>query len=189
MKYIMEYISLGGDCAVAYQLQKYGLRTNAYPLDWVLSPTVQKCLEHEFYNLLDTSVLTWKNKSNSFPLIDEDWKDRKDIVQRVVQSCYNITFLHDISDVEDLPSVVQKYERRIARFKTVMKDPTIVKKCFRMGKKEPLTAILKTLGYVNIHLYQCENVQGSDWKKNEWDWCNWFKSEPDEYIHAEKNKV
>ena len=182
MKCIMEYISLGGDCAVAYQLQQHGLRTNAYPLDWVLSPTVQKCLDHEFHNLLDTSVLTWKNKSNSFPLIDDHWTDHTDITRRVVQSYYNITFLHDISCPDDMPSVIQKYERRIERFKTVMRDPAIVKKCFRMGKHESLMPIFKKLGYVNIHLYQHEHVHGSDWKKNEWDWYNWFTSEPKESL-------
>jgi hypothetical protein len=175
----MEYISLGGDCAVSYHLQKHHLRMHAYPLDWVLSPRISNCLQDEFRELWSEPILTWKNKTRSFPLLDEDWEEGNAELCRVVNRVYNITFLHDVSCLDDVPDVRKKYERRISRFHAVMRNPDIVKKCFRMGKHEELVDICKELGYVNVHLYQCEPVSGTDWKRDEWDWKGWFSSEPD----------
>ena len=179
----MEYISLGGDCAVAYQLQKFGLRKQAYPFDWILSTRLNKIIQDECKYMWDESYLIWKNTSNSFPIIHDHWNNKLSSTQRVGHSRYHITYLHDISNNEEKSTEIikarEKYENRINRFHIIMKDPSILKKCFRMGKTEPLQDWFTTLGYKNVYIYQRESVSGTDWKRNEWDWESWFNSEPD----------
>ena len=95
---------------------------------------------------------------------------------------YHITYLHDISTDEEKSLEVkkarEKYEKRINRFHHIMKDSSILKKCFRMGKYEPLQEWFTTLGYKNVYIYQHKPVSGSDWKRTEWDWESWFNSNP-----------
>ena len=182
----MEYISLGGDCAVAYQLQKFGLRKQSYPFDWILSPRLNKIIQDECKYMWDESYLTWKNHSSSFPKINEHWDSTLHSTIRIVHSHYHITYLHDISTDEEKSLEVkkarEKYEKRINRFHNIMKDSSILKKCFRMGKYEPLQEWFTTLGYKNVYIYQHESVSGSDWKRNEWDWESWFNSNPNYVI-------
>jgi hypothetical protein len=176
----MEYISLGSDCAIAYHLERLGLRTHSYPFDWVLSPCIEPSIQDNFPWL---DELQFKH-NNYYPRIEEQWKDETELLQYVVDVKYKITFLHDFSSKEDLPGVKEKYRRRIDRFQAVMRDPTICKKCFRMGKVKikDLCVLFRQAGYQNVHVYVHEHVKGVDWKKEKWNWKEWFESEPNEII-------
>ena len=46
------FISLGSNCSVAYNLNKFGIRTNAYPFDWANTKMNQliSVLENNFLN-------------------------------------------------------------------------------------------------------------------------------------------
>ena len=52
----MEYISLGSNCSITYQLGKLGLRNNSYPFDWTKISLTQliKILENDFFKKSNT---------------------------------------------------------------------------------------------------------------------------------------
>ena len=51
------YISIGSDCSVATALQKFGRRTEAYPLDWLcVYHGVSKLFENDFSGFTDGVV-------------------------------------------------------------------------------------------------------------------------------------
>jgi len=180
----MEYISLGGDCAVAYHLQRMGLRTCAYPFDWILTPRIVPLLESQGVDFIQEELLIWKNKTSSFPRIDEDWGSECAVawcdseLSRVVHKTYKCSFVHDLKDKQDIHNIkecIEKYKRRWERFHQIMKNPKVYKKCFRMGKKEDIETVCESLGYINYTIIQHESIPGTDWKRNDWHWEKWFQ--------------
>ena len=51
-------VSLGGNCAVSYQLKKYGYRYSSYPFDWCKMNLDQlnKVLENDFQDFNNVSI-------------------------------------------------------------------------------------------------------------------------------------
>lgn len=108
----IDYISLGGDCMPAVNLRELGLRKEAYPFDWVLmhNDAIVHILSQDFYDFHTHLVLNWnrwvKNVKNEieFPhdydtTTDEGWR-------------------------EQIAAVDEKYQRRIERFRELMKKNT-----------------------------------------------------------------
>jgi len=103
------FISLGSHCEVANFIGYYGLRTAAYPFDWMLTlhESLIAVLEQDFAYFVDERFLV----PHRFG---------------VVNSYYNIDFRHDWPDFGQswykmdfrriLPEVQDKYQRRIGRF-------------------------------------------------------------------------
>lgn len=115
-------ISLGTACASAMNLRSLGLRQEAYPFDWVISPLDGLCaaIQDDFkYWLTDLTI-----RPNNQGVIDR----------------YGIHFVHDLPTIatpnidaanidfvgnndlisnweSTLPDVRKKYDKRIARFK------------------------------------------------------------------------
>lgn len=51
-----EYIGLGSNCSITWQLNKYNLRTKSYPFDWVKISLSQiiNILENNFDDYIET---------------------------------------------------------------------------------------------------------------------------------------
>ena len=62
------FISLGGNCSIAYQLNKFDLRTHAYPFDWckINSKQLLQVLKSNFKNY---HILEFKKYSDNHKLI------------------------------------------------------------------------------------------------------------------------
>lgn len=84
----MNYISLGYFCSVASELEKFGLRTESSPFDWVISDFegVIENIKNHFSGYLDYELLA-QNASNC-----TIYKNTK----------YNISFFHDFNNYEPL---------------------------------------------------------------------------------------
>lgn len=183
-----EYISLGNTCGVAYQLQQLGLRQNAYPFDWLLSQNINGVIDlitSDFSDILNPKNIVYKSLTNNFPLLDDDWKEEKDKTLRVVDTKYKLTFMHDFQDKSDLENVIIKYKRRCDRFMSVMSNPDVIKKIFRVSHQDEC-AQLELLekyfiqhNYSNFKIYfkkYDEMGPTSDWKFDNFNWKEWFIS-------------
>lgn len=103
------YVSLGAHCEVANFIGYNGLRTAAYPFDWMLTlnRSLISVLEQDFIHFVDSTYL----KHHRYG---------------VVNTYYQIDFRHDWPDFgfswpqmdirKTLPEIQDKYERRISRF-------------------------------------------------------------------------
>ncbi len=63
----MNYISLGYFCSVASELERYGLRGESYPFDWVISDFggVVEAIQNNFSNFLDYDFLAQSSLNHS----------------------------------------------------------------------------------------------------------------------------
>jgi len=123
----MIYISLGGSCSVAYQLQNLGLRKEAYPFDWVTTPslgTVINLFENNFDGFLDTAVQT--SVSDKFHISDDDDfpSDNNKINKQsiIMKNKYGVAFYHDFYENCNVDEIKKKYQRRVDRLYELIKS-------------------------------------------------------------------
>jgi len=114
MKY-NSFISLGYFCSVAIDLDRINRRDKSYPFDWLITDikSVEKCIENKFHDFLEEDLLY---RDDTYDYIVHNKK-------------FQIDFYHDfkpgIEIREQLPSVKEKYERRINRFYKTICKPTL----------------------------------------------------------------
>lgn len=100
-------INLGGECQVAYQMRLHGIRNEALPFDWIITPVagLKKILEEQFAQFLNPNHLIFVANEKSTYVYDTH---------------YGIRFLHDFKLVPDFMKEYEKiysiYARRIERF-------------------------------------------------------------------------
>lgn len=115
MAYYSNIISLGFFCSVASELERVGLRSASYPFDWLISDFegVVKAIESHFEDFLNYDNMAQYEMNPSF------YKDQK----------YKMQFYHDFDECnslkKQLPKVKEKYGRRIERFYSSIKNPTL----------------------------------------------------------------
>lgn len=108
-------ISLGFFCSVALELERKGLRDASYPFDWLISDFqgVIKVIENRFYDFLNVDFFS----------------QNKECMHIFKNSKYNIEFYHDFTAYKPLADqidmVKNKYTRRIKRFYSDIKEPTL----------------------------------------------------------------
>lgn len=127
----MEYISLGSNCSITYQLAKLGLRTNTYPFDWckiTLHQLIQ-ILEENFNDYVES--LKFVSISNLHPIFEFDLKLmlgyelRQELNMYEIQSTssliltnkYKIRYAHEIGEKYQLEEFKNKIKERINRFR------------------------------------------------------------------------
>ena len=109
------YISLGYFCEVAQDLEKLGLRNQSSPFDWGIScfPGVIDAIDKEFYDFMAYDHLS----------------QNVNIRERYREDNYHFCFFHDFSKYKTLDEqyimVKEKYDRRIKRFLSAIKSPTL----------------------------------------------------------------
>lgn len=102
-------ISLGRACDIAYQIRRVFNQAEAYPFDWLVTPMsgLIKVIQSDFDGFIDADHLEIRDN-------------------RVVNQESNIVFFHDFEEQQiptfkqALPQVMDKYKRRIERWRTVV---------------------------------------------------------------------
>ena len=123
------YVSLGSSCAVAYNLNRLGLRKESYPFDWC-NLTIKKLncvLENNFkdYDNLDIKKFSYNhshlflNSSGSF----------------ILKNKYNITFAHEILYEMNISTFKEKLNKRIIRFRKLT-NVTFIMICHNTKDKQ-----------------------------------------------------
>lgn len=104
-------ISLGSDCSVAYNLQRLGYRKFSFPFDWILSKNLS-VLTNDFQDFLDIKFLKETGKVK-FCKIEEDFLEEKIDMLRIKHVKYDLQFLHDFTNLNEIKIVKEKYDRRM----------------------------------------------------------------------------
>jgi hypothetical protein len=122
----MEYISLGSNCSITYQLNKFGLRTHAYPFDWS-KISLCRLIDVLVNNFIDFSEsIEFKKISSNHPLLDSNEQNYNES-SLIVYNKYNIVFAHELSLKYDLEEFRSKMKIRIERFLNMMSNPNKIK--------------------------------------------------------------
>ena len=115
------FISLGGNCAIAYQLKRLELRDKSYPFDWCKMSInkLNKVLENNFENFSDIKIFKF---SKNHLLENDDLLN--DNGSYIVKNRYNISFAHELKtdNEKELKKFKKTLERRIKRFKKLNTD-------------------------------------------------------------------
>jgi len=110
-----EIISLGSNCCICYQLNKYNLRKKAYPFDWVKININQllNVLENNFNNYYES--IEFKKISEFHKLIDDD----ETILEEdslILYNYYKIQFAHELNKIDQIEEFRKKICNRVDRF-------------------------------------------------------------------------
>lgn len=113
------YISLGGNCAVAYQLKKRG-HIIRFPFDWCNISILQlnNVLEENFK---DFSIV----KIHKLSTIHPNFKTLE-TSSYILKNSYNIKFAHEISNKYKIEDFQKKLDDRINKFYKINK-PTFIR--------------------------------------------------------------
>lgn len=113
------YIPIGESCAVAYNLNKLKIRTSAFPFDWskIKLKDLNKVLENNFKDYDKIEIL---KLSDNHKLL-EDLEELEHSTY-IIKNSYNITMAHEVLTVDNLDDFKIKLQRRIERFKEIIKN-------------------------------------------------------------------
>lgn len=97
------FISLGCNCSVSYNLIKYGLRKVAYPLDWcrIRYKKLLELLKNNFDGFLEIKKFKFSESHGSTYIIENKYG----------------YFAHEVHNLDEIEIFIKKMERRIERFK------------------------------------------------------------------------
>jgi hypothetical protein len=118
------FISLGTTCAVAYQLNKLGLRYESYPFDWTKTDLkkINNVLENNFELFNNVNVQKFSFNHQYADTIDSN----KEIGSYILKNDYNISFAHEVLENTKLSNNIEsfknKLEHRINKFKSHKND-------------------------------------------------------------------
>lgn len=125
---VKKLIPIGIDCSATHLLRSKGLRLEAYPFDWTVTPlsSAMELIENGFEGFMDLENLEFLPPTNRL-LFEEngiDLKISKEIITPVICKRYGMLFPHDFSEkgIDDYEKVRGKYERRIQRFKSSIEN-------------------------------------------------------------------
>lgn len=116
MKKYDNVISLGWFCSVALELERFGLRNSSQPFDWLLTDyeSLIDCIKNDFANFLEYENLMQYDTNPAF----------------YYDNYYKIHFYHDfhacIPLSEQLRAVKDRYKRRIERFMSDIRKPSLL---------------------------------------------------------------
>jgi len=119
------YLPIGSSCKVAWYLNKHGLRTEAYPFDWVVIPinSAIKLLNNNFQDFFQVSNLIFLEPTNRLLFKDDDKNPEltEDIITPVYDKKYNILYVHDFSKNGKIEYelIKQKYMKRVRRLQKI----------------------------------------------------------------------
>jgi len=135
----MEFIPLGSTCSVAYQLQQLKLRQCAYPFDWLRNESMEditKTIKNNFADFVTSCCKV--TESDKFPISTDDQFPEKNIIKDkslIMKNKYNMKFYHDFDDKTTIEQVNEKYQRRINRFISAIKEQKNI--CFVRDELKP----------------------------------------------------
>lgn len=115
-------VSLGSNCSVSYQLNKYGFRKEAYPFDYCLTP-INKLLNVLEDKFIDYDKIKKIKLSSNHKIIDDDISNNNSLI---LSNKFNIKFAHEIENDDEIEKFEKSLERRIVRFMNLI-NPTFVR--------------------------------------------------------------
>lgn len=115
----MEYISLGSNCSITYQLGKLGLRHNSYPFDWCRITLCQLILilKENFNDFVESLEIV--KTSNIHPIIESEQHNELSS-SLILTNKYKIKFAHEITIKYQLDEFKNKMTERIYRFRNLI---------------------------------------------------------------------
>lgn len=108
-----EYVSLGGNCSVAYQLKKLNKRNYSYPFDWC-NITLNQLIDVFNNDFKDFEKLSIKKLSENHIEFESGNPSY------ILTNCYNIKFAHELINSDDINILSEKIKRRIIRIKQLI---------------------------------------------------------------------
>ena len=153
-------LNLGGECQVAYQMRLHGIRAEALPFDWNITPfsALEKILKDRFEHFLEKEHLVFIHNEKEKYILD---------------TYYGIRFLHDFKLDENFMDDYEKikiiYERRIERFLNLLQESNhalFIRKKVTKDQAIILRELLKELYPNNNFLILA--VDNSDEIKTDW---------------------
>ena len=197
-------------------MKKLELRKFSLPFDWISIKNIKviiDILNDDFKSFIDKSNWLLQKQSSTFNFFqDEDEDNKKDIhgldgkgvplsLIRVSHKIYDLYLPHEAVNLEiDLDLVIEKYKRRIERFRDLLKNPLDKKKIFlgyyKKNKKDDkddkieLEKSLFKFGAVNFKLFvinyndydylipkkDLDFISVFDWKRNYIDFQKIFRN-------------
>lgn len=170
------FIPIGGNCAVTYQLNKYNLRKNSYPFDWmkIKINKLKDVFDYNFINYDNLDLFKYSLNHNSW----------------VYKNKYG-SFAHEYINHFDLDEFKQKIIKRINNFNNI-KNPVFVRLEISSFKNITLYTkywidIIKILKKIHddFQIILISNINpnlkeikwysynySADWKNNQLDWKN-----------------
>lgn len=138
----MEWISLGSNCSITYQLNKHKLRTNAYPFDWVKISITQliDVLTNDFDDFAES--IEYKKTSPLHPILEPpileplNWIEQPDEMDSqpslVLTNRYKLLFSHELTSKYELDEFRDKIKSRIDRFRNLQSTNSVLIKFVRI---------------------------------------------------------
>lgn len=183
----MTYISLAGNCSVAFHLNKLGVNKIRYPFDWC-SVNINQLLQVLSNDFNSYSKLTFKKKSENHP-------SNKSSSSLILTNKYGIKFAHEIIEKYQINLFEKKLDNRIKRFNSLI-NPTFVRLEYQNKSDKyflqkylqliellnnkfgdyKLILIIKNKIKINSPKIEIKNFNNfsSDWKYPNVDWKNIF---------------
>jgi hypothetical protein len=174
------FISLGSNCCVTYQLNKYNKRNISFPFDWT------KIKINQLINILENDFEKYTELIPKY--ISEKYDD-----SYLITNKYKITFAHELFDKYKIEDFQDKLLNRIENFKkykdnndityirielSPLKESYQIKldKLMELLKDAKLILIISSKSYIpklssNIILYTFSDFN-DDWQRNDIDWFN-----------------
>lgn len=182
------YISLGSDCSVSYNLRALNLQSvGSMPFDWMKLTNISNLIDilaNDFNDFVNIDSYDSKEQHNVFDYIDGNMTGIKSLV-KLVHKRYKFTLPHEYSEYEiNIIDFVEKYSRRIEKFKDIVKNDFYRKVFVRLGNTKDekeisnLDKVLHEYGCVNYELrfvncdkYSCDGGVYS-WKRDYIPWAS-----------------
>jgi hypothetical protein len=178
---LIQYVSLGGDCAVAYQLRKH-FPSEAYPFDWAKCNKISMVIDTIECNFSNFFDYTLKEKDGD-NFLNFETENKSNIH---IKLSNNIILPHEADGkILDEFQYKIKYMRRINRFNEIIQNEKIKKifiradeKILKNSDKERLIKILKNKGCVNFEIkfisYDSYKTDDFTWQRDYIDWSKIF---------------
>lgn len=144
-------ISLGSFCSVAMELEKRGLRCASYPFDWLITDRLEAVID-----LIGNNF----NDFLSCPQMCREGRPDVYFNRKTSSHFYHDFNPHDPLE-EQIPQLQKKYDRRISRFYSDIRKPTLfIRYCIRpydeeyvRNNRESIAVFLKSFNPENRILY------------------------------------
>jgi hypothetical protein len=184
---MFNYITLGYDCSPASALQHLQLRNVALPFDWVVSTihSLKKCFETNFdnfhknlkFNSTKTRMIDHYGFEfiHDYPLNHMTDINESIIGEGIIGEINGKTIIENWSDYNSI--VLDKYNRRIERFKNIINDTKPIIVLCRYKTKEVLE-----LQKIFATCYERDNIYFLNSSSEE------FENDKIKNIYTEKNK-
>jgi hypothetical protein len=160
----MQYISLGCDCSVSYQLRKYGLQTiGTLPFDWMKLDKLEDLLtilDNNFREFAKFNSYIVKTQSDNFEYADTD-VEKVLSRRKLIHSKYKFILPHEyVNDILNIEQFETKYARRIIKFQKLVTDNSIKKIFVRLCCNKELKEV-KNKMYLEecLFKYGCKNFE------------------------------